>query len=56
MSGKVSPDGSFEIRGLPEGPWLVVARAYGPGTIWSRDETTTPAGAEVTITLKPRDD
>ena len=56
MSGKVSADGSFEIRGLPEGHWRVVAQAYGPDTVWSRGEASVPAGTEVNIVLEPRDD
>ena len=56
VHGKVSPDGIFEIPGLPEGTWTVVAQAYGEGNLWSRGEATAKPGEEVSITLTPGDD
>jgi hypothetical protein len=53
--GTVKPDGSFEIRGIPEGTtWTVHGHAQSAdGASWFMGQATAAAGASVEIELKP---
>lgn len=51
--GIVNRDGSYEIRGLPEGTWTVVARARrGPERLEARADVA--AGGTADLVLRPR--
>jgi 5-hydroxyisourate hydrolase-like protein (transthyretin family) len=57
VGAQVNPDGTFEIRGLPEGiTWTVAGTARSPdGSTWLTGQATVSAGATVEIELKPQE-
>ena len=51
--GVVTADGTYEIRGLPDGPWRVVATAEVGDTTYGADRVVA-AGDSADLTLAPR--
>jgi hypothetical protein len=55
VGGEARPDGSYEIRGIPDGTsWTVTGYAKPPdSSAWLTGQATASAGATVEIELKP---
>jgi hypothetical protein len=53
IEGTARPDGRYEFRGMPHGPWTIRAKARAPDA-WVSGSAVVDAGQEAEVELRPK--